>query len=68
MMLGRFFLWLAGRDYKLIKVKSFAFCIGPHGLEGPTMLVDTKYGQRQTIAPVWDMAWLRSRFRLGQPA
>lgn len=63
MILGRFFLWLFGdRDYRLIKVKSLAFSFGPHGLEGPCMLVDTRCGHRQSIAPVWDMDWFRARF------
>lgn len=26
------------------------------------MLVDTTSGQRQTIAPVWDVYWMRARF------
>jgi hypothetical protein len=63
MILGRFFLWLAGDDCRLVKVKAWSFCFGPYGLEGPCMLVDDRYGRRQTISPVWDMDWLRARFQ-----
>ena len=66
MALGRFLLWLAGIDSRLVRVKSLGFRLGPYGLEGPVMLVDAKGGGRETIAPVWDAARLRSR--LGWPS
>lgn len=54
--------WLAKRflhnGETLVRVKSWRPSIGPHGVEWPTMLIDTAYGHRMTITPVWDRARL----------
>jgi hypothetical protein len=51
-------------DRVLVKVKSWRPSWGPYGLEWPTMLVDTKGGQRMTVTPVWDSARIKKLLRM----
>jgi hypothetical protein len=39
---------------KIVRIKSLWPSFGPHGVEWPVLLVDTRLNQRMTIAPVWD--------------
>ena len=47
---------------RIVRVKCWCPSIGRHGLEWPTVLMDTRAGRRQTAAPVWDRARLRQLF------
>ena len=52
----KWFLRLLLEGDELIRVKSWVPYWGRYGLEWPTMLVDTRSGQRSTVSPVWDKA------------
>lgn len=60
----RFLMWLLVIDVKqIIRVKSWRPFFGRFGVEWPTLLVDSKHGQRQTITPVWDRNRIVDFFR-----
>ena len=62
----RVLAWLLLRPgEKLIRVKSWRLVRGEYGIEGPTLLIDTRQGQRQTVAPVWDKHRLRAFLSAG---
>lgn len=44
--------WMLDDGHKLVRVRSWRLAWGPHGIEGPTLLVDAR-GVRQTVTPVW---------------
>lgn len=62
----RFLLWLLKEcpGDKMIRVKSWIPSWGRHGLEWPTMLIETRAGRRMTATPIWDRQFLRGLFPL----
>lgn len=55
----RFLQWLCCLEgERIVRIKSLRPTIGRHGVEWPVLLIDTRSGQRMSVAPVWDRARL----------
>lgn len=59
-----FLFWILreGHPKRIIRVKSWFPVWGRHGIEWPSVLVDTQSGSRMTMAPIWDRCLLRGLF------